>query len=79
MDQFEFLTITRNLLKAREKSRVEGAIGFDFAFHWLKNWFEIFKPMSVSIAIVELLSTVIWKLLCNELWSEAKGWPDRPR
>ena len=27
-----------NLLKAREKSRLPGAIGFGFASHWLKNW-----------------------------------------
>ena len=26
-----------NLLKAREKSRVHGGIGFGFATHWLKN------------------------------------------
>ena len=44
MNQSEFLAITCNLLKAREKSRVQGAIGFRFAFasHWLKNWREIF-------------------------------------
>ena len=44
MNQSEFLAITCNLLKAREKSRVQGAIGFGFAFasHWLKNWREIF-------------------------------------
>jgi len=28
-------------LKAREKSRVQGAIGFGFASHWLKNWHKI--------------------------------------
>jgi len=33
------------LLKAREKSRVHGAIGFGFASHWLKNWRESFKPI----------------------------------
>ena len=41
MNQSEFLAITCNLLKAREKSRAQGAIGFDFASHWLKNWREI--------------------------------------
>ena len=41
MNQSEFLAITCNLLKAREKSRVQGAIGFGFASHWLKNWHEI--------------------------------------
>ena len=32
--------------KAREKSRVHGAIGFGFASHWLKNWRESFKPIT---------------------------------
>ena len=42
MNQSQFLAITYNLLKAREKSRVHGAIGFGFASHWLKNWRELF-------------------------------------
>ena len=46
MNQSEFLAITCNLLKAREKSRVHGAIGFDFASHWLKNWHDFFKPIT---------------------------------
>ena len=39
MNQSEYLTITCNLLKARENSRVQGVIGFgfDFASNWLKN------------------------------------------
>ena len=45
MNQSEFLAIIYNLLKARKKSRVLGAIGFDFASHWLKNWRESFKPI----------------------------------
>ena len=44
MNQSQFLAIIWNLLKAREKSRVHGAIGFGFASHWLKNWRESFKP-----------------------------------
>ena len=36
MNQSEFLPITRNLLKAREKSRVQDAMGF--ASHCLKDW-----------------------------------------
>ena len=32
MNQSEFLTITWNLLKAREITRVEGAISFGFCF-----------------------------------------------
>ena len=37
MNQSVFLPITCSLLKAREKSRVEGAIDFGFASHWLNN------------------------------------------
>ena len=48
MNQSEFLAITCNLLKAREKSRVQNAIGFDFASQWLKNWMDIFKPITNS-------------------------------
>jgi len=33
MNQSEFLEITCNLLEAREKPRVHGAIGFGFASH----------------------------------------------
>ena len=36
MSESEFL-ITCNLLKAQEKPRVQGAIGFGFPSHWLKN------------------------------------------
>ena len=36
MNQSKFQATTSNFLKAREKSRIEGAIGF--ASHWLKNW-----------------------------------------
>ena len=46
MNQSQFLAITHNPLKAREKSRVHGAIGFGFASHWLKNWRESFKPIT---------------------------------
>ena len=43
--QSQFLAITYNLLKAREKSPVHGAIGFGYASHRLKNWRESFKPI----------------------------------
>ena len=43
VNQSQFLAITCNSLKEREKSRVHGAIGFGFASHWLKNWRESFK------------------------------------
>ena len=61
MNQSQFLAITCNSLEARRRSRVHGVIDFGFAFHWLKNWRESFKPItkSVAIAITELLSTVI--------------------
>ena len=37
INQSQFLAITCNSLRAREKSRVRGAIGFGFTSHWLKN------------------------------------------
>ena len=42
MNQSHFLAIICNSLKAREKSRVHGAIGFGFTSHWLKNVRESF-------------------------------------
>ena len=44
MNQSEFLAITYNLLKAREKARLQDAIGF--ASQWYKNWREIFNPIT---------------------------------
>ena len=46
MKQSDFRAITSNLLKAREKSRVQGAIGFGVASHWLKNERETFKAIT---------------------------------
>ena len=48
MNQSEFLAMTCDLLKAREKSRAQGqgAIGFGFASVWLKNGREIFKSVT---------------------------------
>ena len=46
MNQAQFLAIICNLLKAREKSRVHGTIGFGFASHWFKNWRESFMPIT---------------------------------
>lgn len=37
MNQLEFLTITGTVLKVREKLRMQGAIGFALASHWLKK------------------------------------------
>ena len=54
MNQSEFLLeIGGKLLRAREKSLVQGAIGF--ASHCLLSWREIFEP----IAIARLVSTVL--------------------
>ena len=38
--------ITSNLPKERENSRIQGAIAFGFASHWLKNWRDSFKPIT---------------------------------
>ena len=46
MNQSEFLAITCNLLKAREKPRAQDTIGFGFASHWLKKRCEVFKPVT---------------------------------
>ena len=47
-NQSQFLSITCNSRKAREKSRIDGAIGFGFGSHWLKNWRESLKPITKS-------------------------------
>ena len=46
MNQSQFPAITCNSLEAREKSSIQGAIGFSFASHWLKNWRESFEPIT---------------------------------
>ena len=46
MNQSKFPAITWNSLKAREKLRVHGAIGFGFDSHWLKNWGQSVKPIT---------------------------------
>ena len=46
MDRSQFLAISCNSLKAREKSRVHGTIDFGFASYWLKNWRESLKPIT---------------------------------
>ena len=47
-EPIKFVAITCNSLKAREKSYVQGAIGFGFGFgsHWLKRWREIFLAIT---------------------------------
>ena len=49
MNQSKFEVIACNVLKARQKSRVQGAIEFGFPSHWLINWGEIFKPITKRI------------------------------
>ena len=52
MNQSQFLAITCDSLKAREKSRAHGAIGFGFASHLLKNCVSLLsQSLSVAIAI----------------------------
>ena len=46
MNQSQFLAIICSSLKAREKSRVHGAISFAFSSHRLKKWRESFKPIT---------------------------------
>ena len=45
MNHSQFLAVICYSLKAREKSRARGAIGFGFASHWLKNWRDSFNPI----------------------------------
>lgn len=47
-NQSEFLEINYNLLKAHQKLCVQHAIGFGFGFgsHLLKNWNNIFQPIT---------------------------------
>ena len=75
MDQSQFLAITCNSLKAREKSR---AIGFGFASHWLKNWRDSFKPINKRsnrnplITFDSHLKTALYqRFSCTLLWSRS--------
>ena len=47
MNQTEFLTSTFDLLKALETLSAQCPIEFGFSFHLLKNWIEIFQPMTM--------------------------------
>ena len=49
MNQSEFFEITRNFLKAWEKIAGDKVFGFDFVSRWLRNWREIFTPVSKRI------------------------------
>ena len=77
MNQSQFLAITCNSLEAREKSRVQGKIGFGFASHWLKNWRESFNPITKRsncnhvITFDSVLKTALTLLELN--WCERFG------
>ena len=47
MKQSEFPAITCKLLQGREKSRIQGVMGF--VSHDWKNWRQIFKPTNKCI------------------------------
>ena len=50
-NQSELLAITCNLFKAREKSRVQGAIGFGYASNWLKKTGPGARLLSQSLSV----------------------------
>ena len=50
MSQSELLDIVCNLLREREKSRLQGPVDFGFSSHWLKYLLEIFLSQSLSVA-----------------------------
>ena len=89
INQSEFLAITRNLPKAREKLRVQGAIGFGFGFasQWLKNWREpitkcihrnrviYFRWWFQNCSIVTESSTHEGVLYLSSKQFHAKNWP----
>ena len=43
------LKLPKACSKRGKKSRAQGAIGFDFASHWLKDWRESFTPICKRI------------------------------
>ena len=68
MNQSEFIAITCNFLIAREKSRLQVVIGFGFASHWLKNWREIFRPITKhSNSNREITFDSHWKTVLSPL------------
>ena len=46
VNQSEFEVITCNRRQARENARVQPAIGFGFASHWLRKWREFCQPIT---------------------------------
>ena len=51
MNQSEFRAITSNLLKARETSRVQGALSFGFVSHCFSKLAREFLSQSLNVAI----------------------------
>ena len=79
MNQSQFPASNCNSLKAREKSRVHGAIGFGFASHWLKNWHESFKPITKRsnrnhvITFDSHLKTALSCTFLLKIWAQNRG------
>ena len=61
MNQSQFLAITCNSLEAREKSRVHGAIGFDFESHWLKSQSRIYSRQSFENCSITVIIRAVFK------------------
>ena len=59
MNQWEFIASTCNLFKAREKSRVQGAIGFTFASHWSFSHQSRTNRLSICAACVNSRRTLV--------------------
>ena len=76
MNKSEFLAITCNLLKAREKPRAQDTIGFSFASHWLKKRREIFKPVTQRNNLNRVITShshlVFWGILPSIFASKSK-------
>ena len=85
MNQSQFLAITCDSLEAREKSRVDGVIGFGFDSNWSKNWHESFKPITKrsirnhvitfdshlkTALILASLSPIVRSTLSDTLWDD---------
>ena len=59
MNREEFLAITCNLFKARQKSRIRGAIGFTFACHWSFSHQRRLNRLTICAACVKSSRTFV--------------------
>ena len=71
MSQSEFEAITCDQCEAWENARVQVAIGFGIAFHWLRKWREFCWPITQQSNAKpkqnrNYHSTLKWKPLYNE-------------